>query len=178
MHLHRNPQLLQRKKEKVKNLRLRRFFNLSYPDATPYAWAFHGFYDAKEFLKDLSNRDDMVTIIGGTEYRPFSNLRTKWLKDSEFSRLIWVIRIDINLDGTNHCFPMEAHLAFDNKIARGIISQNIWEQGEIDVVKATLTKSEARDLDERFSAIPFYEGRDAIFHKAIKAADSDLEDLI
>jgi hypothetical protein len=96
---------------------LRKIVNLSYPNGSPYGWAFFQFYDAKEHLKSLSNRDGMITFIGGIEYRPFSNLTTKWLIDSEFSNFIWVIHIDVNLDGTKQCFPMEAHKAFGNKVA-------------------------------------------------------------
>ena len=85
--------------------------NLMHPDGTCYGWAFHNFYDAKEELKSLSNRYGMVTIIGGIEFRPFSNLTTKWLKDSEYSGYVWVIRIDVDLDGTEHCFHFKAHEA-------------------------------------------------------------------
>jgi hypothetical protein len=82
------------KKEGVgKKSELRKIVNLSYPNGSPYGWAFFQFYDAKEFLMSLSNRDGMITFIGGIEYRPFSNLTTKWLIDSEFSNYIWVIRI-------------------------------------------------------------------------------------
>jgi hypothetical protein len=57
--------------------------NMMHPHGTAYGWAFHNFYNAKEELKSLSNRDGMITIIGGEEFRPFSNFTTKWLKDSE-----------------------------------------------------------------------------------------------
>jgi hypothetical protein len=166
-----------KKEGEGKKSEIRKIINLSYPDGTPYGWAFHGFYDAKEELKSLSNRDGMITFIGGDPYRPFSNLTTKWLK-SEFSGYIWVIRIDIDLIGTEHCFPMTAHKVYGNKIARGLIKQNIWERGEVDIGKATLTEPEARDLDERFSAVPYVEAKDSIFHEAIKAADSALKNLI
>ena len=45
---------------------------VSNPDATPFGWAFHGFYDAKEFLKLLSNRNGETTHFGGKVYGPFS----------------------------------------------------------------------------------------------------------
>ncbi len=35
-------------------------------------------------------------------------------------------------------FPMQAHLAFANKIAQAIINQNIWQEGGIDVVGVSL----------------------------------------
>ncbi len=111
---------------------------------------------------------------------PFSNLTTKWVPTSMFSNLIWVICIDKNLDGTEHCFPMvpiKAHAAYGNKIARGVIHENIWGVGEVVVIKATLTETQARDLEEHISPV-YNDVRDAIFHEAIQAMDSDVEDLI
>jgi hypothetical protein len=113
-------------------------------------------------------------------YRPFSNLTTKWVPNSVFSNLIWVICIDKDLDGAEHCFPMvlmEAHAAYGNKIAQGVIHKNIWGVGEVVVKKATLTETEARDLDEHISPV-CYDRRDTIFHEATQAIDSDVEDLI
>ena len=124
--------------------------NLMHPSGTCYGWAFHNFYAAKEELKSLSNRLGMITVIGGIEFKPFSNLTTKWLKESEFSGYIWVIRIDLELDGTDHCFPLTAHVAYGNKIARGVISQNIWERGEVEVRTTPLSHAEALDLDVHF----------------------------
>ena len=60
------------------------------------------------------------------DFKPFSNLTTKWLKEAEFSDFIWVIRIDLELDGADNCFPLKAHVAYGNKIARGVTAQNIW----------------------------------------------------
>jgi hypothetical protein len=101
---------------------------VSNPDATPFGWAFHGFYDAKEFLKSLSKRNGKTNHFGGKVYRPFSNLTTKWVPTSVFSNHIWVIHIDKDLDGTENCFPMvniKAHAAYGNKIARDVIQGNI-----------------------------------------------------
>ncbi len=153
---------------------------MSNPDATPFGWAFHGFYDAKEFLKSLSNRNGETTHFGREVYRPFSNLTTKWVLTSGFSNLIWVIRIDKNLDGTENCFPMgniNTHAAYGNKIARGVIQDNVWGVNEVVVIKATLTETEITDLEEHISPV-YYDVRDTIFHEAIKAMDSDVEDLI
>jgi hypothetical protein len=83
----------------------------------------------------------MITVIGGEELKPFSN--PKWLKEAEFSNFIWVIRIDLELDGAEHCFPLMAHVAYGNKIARGVIAQGIWEKGEVEVRMATLSHAEA-----------------------------------
>jgi len=149
-------------------------------DATPYGWAFQGFFEAKEFLKSLSNRNGESTHFGNEEYRPFSNLTTKWVKTSMFNNLIWVIRIDKEMDGEDNCFPLlneKAHAAYGNKIARGVIQENVFGANEIVVVKATLTETEATDLEEHFSPV-YNDVRDTIFHEAIKAMDSDVEDLI
>ena len=151
--------------------------NLKHPNGTCYGWSFHNFYDAKEELKSLSNRLGMITIIGGVQFRPFSNLTTKWLKEAEFSRYIWVIRIDLELDDTEHCFPLTAHVAYGNKIARGVIAQNIWEKGEVEVRTTQLSYAEAHDLDMHFTAV-HDEAADNAFDEAIREADSALEDLI
>jgi len=85
------------------------------------------------------------------------------------------------LDGTDNCFPLlneKAHAAYGNKIARGIIHENVFgAKNEIVVVKATLTETEATDLEEHFSPV-YNDVRDTIFHEAIKVMDSDVEDLI
>jgi hypothetical protein len=155
---------------------------VSNPDATPYGWAFQGFFEAKEFLKSLSNRNGESIHFGNEEYRPFSNLTTRWVKTSMFMNIIWVIRIDKEMDGEDNCFPLlneKAHAAYGNKIARGIIHENVFgAKSEVVVVKATLTETEATDLEEHFSPPVYDEVRDTIFHEAIKAMDSDVEDLI
>ena len=151
--------------------------NLIHPSGTCYGWAFYNFYDAKEELKSLSNRLGMITVIGGEELKPFSNLTTKWLKEAEFSNYIWVIRIDLDLDGAYNCFPLKAHVAYGNKIARGVIAQGIWGKGEVEVKTVTLSHAEAVDLDERFSVVHNQAADDA-FDEAIREADSALEALI
>jgi hypothetical protein len=151
--------------------------NLMHPNDTCYGWAFHNFYDTKEELKSLSNRLGMITVIGGIEFKPFSNLTTKWLKEAEFSNFIWVIRIDLELDGYDNCFPLTAHAVYGNKFARGMTAQNIWEKGEVEVRTVTLSHAEALDLDVRFSVVHNQAADDA-FNEAIREADSALEDLI
>ena len=91
--------------------------NLIHPNGTCYGWAFYNFYAAKEELKRLSNKLGMITVIGTYDFKPFSNLTTKWLNEAELCDLIWVIRIDLELDGAEHCFPLTAHVAYGNKIA-------------------------------------------------------------
>ncbi len=153
--------------------------NLKHPDGTCYGWAFFHFFNAKEELKSLSNRDGMATFIGGIEFKPFSNLTTKWLQESLFDGFIQVIHIDVDLDGTEHCFPITAHEAYGNKIACSVIAKHIWEKGEITVTTVALTHAQAIDLDERFSVVhPRDAAADDIFDGAIRAAGSELEDLI
>jgi hypothetical protein len=151
--------------------------NLMHPNGTCYGWAFHNFYDAKEELKRISNKLGAITVIGGEELKPFSNLTTKWLKEAEYSNYIWVIRIDLEQDGAGHCFPVEGHEAYGKKIARGVTSQGIWGKGEVEVKMATLSHAEALDLDVRFSVVHNQAADDA-FDEAIREADSALEDLI
>jgi hypothetical protein len=94
-----------------------KIINVTYPDITLFGWAFDNFFDAKNFAKHLSNRDGEVTIFGGIEFKPFSNLTTKWVKSSMLGNLLWIIRIGTTKSGMEDSFPMQAHLAFANKIA-------------------------------------------------------------
>jgi len=151
--------------------------NLMHPNGTCYGWAFHNFYAANDELKSLSNRLGMITVIGGVKFRPFSNLTTKWLKEAELCGLIWVIHIDLELDEDEHCFPLTAHVAYGNKIARGVTAQNIWGKGEVEVRMVTLSHAEALDLDVCFSVVHDQAAGNA-FDEAIREADSVLEDLI
>ena len=152
--------------------------NLIHPDGTCYGWAFYNFYAAKEELKSLSNKLGMTTVIGTYDFKPFSNLTTKWLKEAELCDLIWVIRIDLELDeDDNKKIPVEAHEAYGNKIARGVTSQNIWGKGEVEVKTVTLSHAEALDLDVRFAVVHDQAADDA-FDEAIREADSALEALI
>jgi hypothetical protein len=155
-----------------------KIINVAYPDNTPFSWAFDYFYDAKDFVKHLSNRDGEVTIFGGIEFKPFSNLTTKWVKSLMLGNLLWIIRIDTTKNGTEDSFPMQAHLAFANKIAQAIISQNIWQEGGIDVVGVSLNESQVADLMAHFYTNTFDNARGAIFQEAIKAAKEEVKSLI
>ena len=58
---------------------------------------------------------------------------------------------------------MQAHLAFANKIAHAIISQNIWQEGGIDVVEVSLNESQVADLMVYFNTNTFDEaGRQSV----------------
>jgi hypothetical protein len=94
-----------------------KIINVTYPDNTPFGWAFDNFYDAKDLVKHLSNRDGKVTIFCGIEFNSFSNLSMKWVKSSMLGNLLCIIRIDTTKNGTEDSFSMQAHLAFANKIA-------------------------------------------------------------
>jgi hypothetical protein len=152
--------------------------NVTYPDKTPFGWAFDNFYDAKDFVKHLSNRDGKVTIFGGIEFKLFSNLTTKWVKSLMLGNLLWNIRIDTTKNGMEDSFPMQAHLAFANKTALAIIGQNIWQEGGIDVVGVSLNESRVADLMAHFYTNAFEEAREAIFQEPIKAAKEKVESLI
>ncbi len=108
----------------------------------------------------------MITVIGTEELKPFSNLSTKWLKEAEFSNFIWVIHIDLELDGADNCFPLMAHVAYGNKIVQGVTAQGIWGKGEVEVRTVTL------------SPVVHNQAGDDAFDEAIREADSALEDLI
>jgi hypothetical protein len=92
--------------------------NVTYPDKTLFCWAFDNFYDAKDFVKHESNRNGKVTILGGIEFKPFSNLTTKWVKSLMVGNLLWIIRIDTTKNGMKDSFPMQTHLAFANKLLK------------------------------------------------------------
>jgi hypothetical protein len=145
-----------------------KIINVTYPDKTPFAWAFDNFYDAKDIFKHLSNRDGKVTIFGGIEFKSFSDLTTKWIKRSMLGNLLWIIRIDTTKNGTEDSFPMQAHIAFASKISQAVICQNIWQEGGIDVVGVSLNESQVADLTAHFYTNTFDAAREAIFQEAIK----------
>jgi hypothetical protein len=134
-------------------------------DSTPYGWAFENFYNAKDFVKDLSNRNDALIFHGGLEFKSFSNLTTRWVKSLLVGGNLWVIHIDVSKDGTTGSFPMDAHIAYANKVARAVIQENTFEGGKVDVVTLNLSESQAADLDTYFSTASFDEARDAIFQE-------------
>ncbi len=90
-------------------------------DGTPYGWAFEKKFNAKDFVKDLSNRNDALIFLGGLEFKAFSNLTTRWVKSLLVGGCLWVIRIDTSKDGTTGSFPMSAHIPYANKIAQAVI---------------------------------------------------------
>jgi hypothetical protein len=145
-------------------------------NGTPYGWAFENFYNAKDF--DLSNRNDALIFLGGYEFKSFSNVSTRWIKSLLVGRNLWVIHIDTSMDGSTGSFPMDAHIAYANKIARAVIEENTFEGGKVDVVTKNLTELHAADLDSYFSTASFDEARDAIFQESIQEASAAMESKI
>ena len=92
--------------------------------------------------------------------------------------LLWIIHIDMTKNGMEDSFPMQAHLAYANKSARAIISQNIWQEGGIDVVRVSLDESQVADQTAHFYTNTFDKAREAIFWEAIKVAEEEVESLI
>ncbi len=43
-------------------------------DGTQFGWAFIGFYDINEWLKNPCNRDGSLTSLGTKTFQPFTNL--------------------------------------------------------------------------------------------------------
>ena len=145
---------------------------------TPYSWAFENFYNAKDFVKDLSNRNDAFTYFGGAEFKPYTNLTTRWVKSSLVGVNLWVIHIDESKVETGGSFPMEAHLPYANKIARAMIQDNTFEGERVDVVVLNLSDSQEADLDSYYSTASFDEARQFIFQESIKEASAEIESLI
>jgi hypothetical protein len=58
------------------------------------------------------------------------------------------------------------------------MSQNIWQEGGIEVVGVSLNESQVADLTVHFYANTFDRAREAIFQEAIKAAKEEVESLI
>jgi hypothetical protein len=105
-------------------------------DGTPFGWAFIGFYDIKEWLKSLCNRDGNLTSLGDKTFQPFTNLSIRWILNSELADKIWVIYIDTNNGKINGSFPVTAHVLYANKIARAVLSSNVqWVPGTFEVTE-------------------------------------------
>ena len=120
--------------DKVKEIH--KILNLEKSDGTPFGWAFIGFYDVKEWLKSLCNRDGSLSSLGDETFQPFTNLSIHWILNSELADKIWVIYIDTNNGKINGSFPVTAHVLFANKIARAVLSSNVqWVPGTFEVTE-------------------------------------------
>jgi hypothetical protein len=153
---------------------------------TPYGWKFENAYDIKELLKSLGNKNGDPTFIGTTEFRAFSNLTTKWVKESQVGSNLWVMRInEVDTEVTDDIgmFPMSAHKAYANKIVRAIIAEGIKTIGETDITEDyTLSLNNIGDLDNQFDEVAVRDQqhvlRDALFEVSIAEGDEDVENLI
>ncbi len=103
------------------------------------------FFYAKDFVKDLSNRNNALIFLGGLEFKAFSHLTTRWVKSLLVGGCLWVIHIDTSKDGMTDSFPMSAHIPYANKIAQAVIQENTFEGGNVDVVMLNLTKLQVAD---------------------------------
>ncbi len=164
--------------EKNKIHKIHKILILVDSNGAPIGWAFQEFYDAKEYLKAIMNRISIETHIGGIPFKAFSNLTTKWTPASSIGQNLWIIRIDPSRNDLENSFPTKAYTTFANKIARGIIGQNIYPPRTIEVKEIILSKSTIDDLSAHFSLYSYNEAKDQIFQKSIKAVDLELEDLI
>jgi hypothetical protein len=96
----------------------------------------------------LGNKTRDTTAIEGEEFEPFDILTTRWIKTSKLGQLLWVIRID---DDGEKKFLLEAHKIYANKIARGLITEGIYEASQEEIVPPPkLTKDELNDMIECF----------------------------
>ena len=144
---------------------------------TPWGYAFDNFNDGRNIIKALSNKMGETTSIGNVEFKPFDNLTTKWIKSSELGKNLWVIRID-NSEGCEKKFPIEAHTAFANKIARGLIHGAVYKASQLDVITKILSIEEQNEMDDHFSSSYEDYTNEVIFQESITVTDEALEDLI
>ena len=91
---------------------------------------------------------------------------------------LWVIHIDESKVGIEGCFPMEAHVAYANKIARAVLRDNTFEGERVDVIALNLSELQVEELDSYFYTGSFDEARDAIFQDSIQEASDEIESLI
>ena len=147
----------------------------------PIGWIFEGFFEGREYLKKLSNKNGSVTVVGETEFKPFSNLKTKWMPESMLGDHLWGIQIE-NYDGskeddTMRWFPVEQEgvaIAWAKKIARAMIKAEVFKN--VEVKERILTKNEECDFMARFATVSYNEAASAISLEAI--APGAFEDLI
>jgi hypothetical protein len=91
---------------------------------------------------------------------------------------LWVIQIDESKVETDGSFPMEAHIAYANKIARAMIKDKTFEGERVDVVVLNLSDSQEADLDSYYCTELFDKARESIFQESIKESSAEMESLI
>ena len=162
--------------EKVKDIH--KIFHLSVVDGTSYGWAFLGFFDIKEWIKSMCNREGRTTTLGKEEFKPFTNLTIRWVLHSSVADKLWVIKIDATMTETEGSFPMGLHVQFANKIARAVLSTDLqWEAGSLDIGPIILTEEQEEELNVHFlsSATPTAIRSHELFLEQIAETDKDLE---
>ena len=107
--------LIPKNKPKADEEKIHKIFIFNNPDGSAYGWGFFGFYDCKEFLKSLTNKNGAHTYYGDEEFKSFSNLTMKWVTNAKFHKNLWVIRIEKTKNQDDVSFPVKAHKAFANK---------------------------------------------------------------
>jgi hypothetical protein len=158
--------------------KIHKFLILVDSNGAPIGWAFQEFYDAKEYLKAISNRINMETHICGIPFKAFSNLTTKLTLASGIGRYLWIICIDLSRNEIENSFPTKAYTAFTNKIACEVTGQKIYPPETVEVKEIVLFKSTFDDLSAHFSLYSYDEATDQIFQESVKATNLELEDLI
>jgi hypothetical protein len=102
-------------------------------------WIFKGFFDGREYLKKLSNKHGSLTVVGDIEFKPFSNLKTKWLPESMLGNCLWGILIEtphdgVDEDGSMRLFPSEQEgvpMPWAKKIARAMMLGEVFHNVEV-----------------------------------------------
>ena len=144
-------------------------------DKNPIGWIFAGFYNGQSYLNQLSNRTDNTTIIGATHFRPFSNLKTKWVPKSLLGANLWAIKIDISDEEGS--FPLEPEgvaVAWANKIAHSLLVTNVFSN--IELKQLTVTEKEEEDFVASCATVIYGAAVNAMSMKAI--APGEFEELI
>ena len=154
--------------------------NVLCTNGDPFGWLYVNAYDVKEQLKALANKNGETTYIGGIEFKSFSNLTVKWIKQSQVGNLLWVMRIDDVGVSNDFSFPMSAHKAYANKVLRAVVAQKLKTLGEIEVTPdLTLTDSNMEEMNNMFGEVTGGGSiTDALLEEFIAEADDDLEQLI
>ena len=162
--------------EKVKGIH--KIYPLSKAYGSPYGWAFLGFFDVKEWIKSMCNREGRTTTLGKEEFKPFTNLTIRWVLHSSVADKLWVIKIDATMTETEGSFPMGLHVPFANKIARAVLSTDLqWEAGSLDIGPIILTEEQEEELNVHFlsSATPTAIRSHELFLEQIAETDKDIE---
>jgi len=160
-----------------------KIFALFNKEGRPLGWVFEGFFDGREYLKRLSNKNGSVTVVGEVEFKSFSNLKTKWLPESLIGNRMWGILIEtphhegVDEDGSMTLFPSDKEgvpMAWAKKIARALMLAEVYTN--VEVKERFLTKNEERDFIARCSTVSYKEAVSAVSLESV--APGLFEELI